>query len=62
MISAPRAMLSPPRLPALCIAFHAGACVTSDAPVPASHTLSDPIWIMRIHASIYTLMQKQKAT
>jgi hypothetical protein len=25
-----RAMLSPPRLPALCIAFHAGACVTSE--------------------------------
>ena len=25
-----RAMLSPPRLPASCIAFHAGACVTSE--------------------------------
>jgi len=23
-------MLSPPRLPALCIAFHAGACATSE--------------------------------
>jgi len=33
-----------------------------NAPAPASNTLSDPIWIMRIHASICTLMQKQKAT
>jgi len=33
-----------------------------NAPALASHTLSDPIWIMLIHASICTLMQKQKAT
>jgi len=30
MFDALRAMLSPPRLPALCIAFHAGAYVTSE--------------------------------
>jgi len=32
------------------------------APALALQTLSDPIWIMRIHASICTFMQKKKAT
>jgi len=32
------------------------------APALALQTHSDPIWIMRIHASICILMQKQKAT
>jgi len=32
------------------------------APALVLQTLSDPLWIMRIHASICTLMQKQKAT
>jgi len=33
-----------------------------NAPALALQTLSDPIWIMRIHASLCTLMQKQEAT
>ena len=45
-------MLSPPRLPALCIAFHAGACY---GPGRALYGLNEGKWYMILHADPCTL-------